>query len=107
MKDDETKNEALLKDGLKELIESYSDYFSTLVKNELKQLGTSEKDIEFKNLSQESFFDGFSFFKRYSKPYILWKNLVANKTGINTVNYDQRNFVFDLMKEYNAGSFIK
>ena len=32
---------------------------------------------------------------------------MANKTGINTVNDDQRNFVFDLMKRCNVGIFIK
>ena len=81
------------------------------MKNELKQLATSEKNIEYKKLSQDFFFFfffyGFSFYKRYSKPYILWKNLVVNKTGINTVNDDQRNFVFDLMKRCNVGIFIK
>ena len=77
LKDDEAKNEALLQDGLKELFESYPYYFSTFVKNELKQLATSEKNIEYKKFSQDFFFfcffffDGFSFYKRYSKPYIL------------------------------------
>ena len=47
------------------------------------------------------------FFKRYSKPYILLTNLVANKTDENTVNDDQRDFVFNLMKGYNAGSIFK
>ena len=56
MKDDETKNEALLKDGLKELIESYSDYFSTLVKNELKQPGTSEKKYWIQKFVSRKFF---------------------------------------------------
>ena len=32
---------------------------------------------------------------------------MVNKTGINTVNDDQRNFVFDLMKRCNVGIFIK
>ena len=32
---------------------------------------------------------------------------MANKTGINTVNDDQRNFVLDLMKRSNVGIFIK
>ena len=63
MKDDETKNEALLKDGLKELIESYSDYFSTLVKNELKQLGTSEKILNSKICLKKVFLMALVFLK--------------------------------------------
>ena len=114
MKDDEAKYEALLQDGLKELFESYPYYFSTFVKHELKKLATSEKKYWIQEVVPRFFFfffffffDGFSFYKRYSKPYILWKNLVVNKTGINTVNDDQRNFVFDLMKRCNVGIFIK
>ena len=55
------------------------------MKKELKQLATSEENIEYKKLSQEIFFYGFRFFKRYTKPYILLKNLLANKIGINAV----------------------
>ena len=57
------------------------------------------RKIDYRRLSEEIFLDGFSFFKRYSKAYILLKNLVGNKIGINTVNDGQRDFVFDLMKE--------
>ena len=32
---------------------------------------------------------------------------MVNKTGINTVNDDQRNFVFNLMKRCNVVIFIK
>ena len=56
------------------------------------------RKIDYRRLSEEIFLDGFSFFKRYSKAYILLKNLVGNKIGINTVNDGQRDFVFDLMK---------
>ena len=39
---------------------------------------------------------------------MLLKNLVAKKkTVMNTVNDDQRNFVFDLMKGYNVSNFFK
>ena len=96
----------LLKDGQKELIESYPNSFSTFAGSELKQLANSEENIDYKKLSQEIFFDGFSFFKRYSKPYILLNNLVTNKINIDTVNDNQRNFVFDLMKGYNLSSFF-
>ena len=37
----------------------------------------------------------------------LKKKIVANKININTVNDDQRDFVFNLMKGYNASSFFK
>ena len=47
------------------------------------------------------------FLKTYSKPYILLTNLVANKIDKNTVNDDERDFVFDLMKGYNASSIFK
>ena len=53
------------------------------------------------------FFEGFSFVKRYSKPYILTNNLMASKISINTVNDDQRKFVLDLMKGYNVSIFFK
>ena len=95
-KDDKAKNKAVLKDGLKELIKSYPDSFSNFVKSELKQLPTSEENIDYKRLSEEIFLDGFSFF--LSKAYILLKNLVGNKIGVNTVNDDQRDFVFDVVK---------
>ena len=50
MKDDETKI-VHLKNGLKELIESYPNLFSTNVKNKLKRLGIREEDIDYKKLS--------------------------------------------------------
>ena len=52
-------------------------------------------------------FEGFSFVKRYSKPYILTNNLMASKISINTVNDDQRKFVLDLVKGYNVSIFFK
>ena len=107
LKDDKGKNETLLKDGLKELIQLYLDYFSTFVKSELKQPAISKENIDYKKLSQEIFFYGFSFLKKYDISNILLKNLVANTININTVNDDQRNFVFHLMKGYNVSSFFK
>ena len=47
----------LLKDGQKELIESYPNSFSTFAGSELKQLANSEENIDYKKLSQEIFFD--------------------------------------------------
>ena len=38
---------------------------------------------------------------------MLLKNLVTNKIRISTVNDDQKNFVFNLMKGYNARVFFK
>ena len=58
-------------------------------------------------MSQEIFFDGFSFLKKYGTRYMLLKNSVANKMSIHTVNDDQRDFVFNLIKGYNASSFFK
>ena len=55
MKDDGTKSKVLLKDGLKELIESYPDSFRTFVKSELKQRATSDENIDYKKLSQDIF----------------------------------------------------
>ena len=107
MKDDGTKSKVLLKDALNKSIESYSNSFNTFTKNELKQLVTKEKDTDFKKLSQEIFFDGFSFLKTYGTSYMFLKSLVANKISINKVNDDQRNFVFNLMKGYNVSSFFK
>ena len=52
----------LLKDGLKELMQSFPDSFSTFVKSKLKQLATSEENIDYKKLPQEIFSDNFSFF---------------------------------------------
>ena len=66
MKDDKAKNNTLLKDGLKELIELYPVFFSTFVKGELKQLRTNENIIT--KVVSRDFFGGFSFFKRYSNP---------------------------------------
>ena len=48
LKGDKAKNEVLLKDGLKELIKSYPDSFSTFVKNKLKQFATSEEISDYK-----------------------------------------------------------
>ena len=107
MKDDGTKSKVLLKDALNKSIESYSNSFNTFTKNELKQLVTKEKETDFKKLSQEIFFDGFGFLKKYGTSYMFLKNLVANKISINRVNDDQRNFVFNLMKGYNVSSFFK
>ena len=61
MKDDKTKNTVLLKDGLKELIESYPNLFNTFVKDKLERLASSEEDINNKKLSQENFSHGFNF----------------------------------------------
>ena len=49
----------------------------------------------------------FFLLKKYSTPYILLKNSVASKTNINTVNDDEKDIVFDLMKAYNVSSFLK
>ena len=38
---------------------------------------------------------------------MVLQNLVANKISINTVNDEQRDFVFNLMKAYNVRSFFK
>ena len=46
MKDDETKNIVLLKDGLKELIQSYPKIFNTFVKNELEPVAAKEENID-------------------------------------------------------------
>ena len=46
LKDDETKNVVLLKDGLKELIESYPSTFYTFVGNEVRELAAEEKDMD-------------------------------------------------------------
>ena len=59
MKDNEKKNVILLKDGLKELIESYPSTFNTFLRNEVRELATKEKDIDYKILSQEIFFFWF------------------------------------------------
>ena len=56
-------------------------------------------------LRKRFFFDGLSFFKRYSKLDMILKDLVANKISITTVNDDHRDFVFNLMKGYNVSSF--
>ena len=64
-------------------------FFSTFVKNELKQLTAKEEDIDYKKLSQDIFFDGPNILEKYCTPQILLKDLVANKIGINVVNDDQ------------------
>ena len=38
---------------------------------------------------------------------MLLKNLGVNKISIDTVNDDQRDFVFNLGKEHNVSSFYK
>ena len=81
--------------------------FSTFIKNELKQLGTKGKDIDYKKLLQEIYFGGFSFLKKYGTPYVFLKNLVANKISISAVNDEQRDFVFDLMRGYNVSSLFQ
>ena len=96
----------MLKDGLEELIESYPTSFSTFVKNEPNQLVTKEKYIDYKKFSEGIFFDGFSFLKKYETPYVSLKKLVVNKKSINTINDDQRDFVFNLMNGYNVSSFF-
>ena len=53
LKDDKAKNKTLLKDGLKELIWSYPESFSTFAKSELTQLAASEENIDKKKLLQE------------------------------------------------------
>ena len=107
MKDDETKNAVFLRDGLKESIASHSSTFNTFVRNEVRELAAKEKDIDYKNLSQEIFSYGFNFLERYGTPYRFLKNLIANKISINTANDDQRDFVFNLMKGYNISSFFE
>ena len=84
----------------------YLDSFNTFTKNKLKQLATEEENIYYKKLSQEIFSYGLIFLGRYDMPYRLLKNLIANKISINTVNDDQGNFVFNLMKGYNVSSFF-
>ena len=81
MKDDETKNIVLLKNGLKELIELYPNIFNTFAKNELKELATRGEDIDYKKLSQEIFSYGFNFLRRYGIPYRFLKkfNCKQNK----------------------------
>ena len=106
MKVDETKNIVLIKDGLKELIESYPSIFSTFVKNEPKQLAAREEDIEYKNLSQEIFSYGFNFLGMYDTHYRFFKNLATSKISINSTNDDQNNIVFNLMKGCNVNSFF-
>ena len=59
MKDNEKKNVILLKGGLKELIESYPSTFNTFLRNEVRELATKEEDIDYKILSQETFFFWF------------------------------------------------
>ena len=44
-----------------------------------------KKILSTKSCLKRFFFYGFRFSKRYTKPYILLNNLLANKIGINTV----------------------
>ena len=67
------KNVVLLKDGLKELIESYPRTFNTSVRNEARELAAKEEDIDYKRLSQEIFY-GFNFLERYGTPHRFLKN---------------------------------
>ena len=53
----------LLKDGQKELTESYPNSFSTFAGSELKQLANSEENIDYKKLSQEIFLMALVFLK--------------------------------------------
>ena len=95
---------------MNELIESYPSIFSTFVKNELKQLVAREEDLEYKKLSREIFSYGFNFLERYDTlrkiytPYRFLKNLVTNKISMNN---DQNNFVFNLVKGYNVSNLLK
>ena len=73
MKNDEIKNVVLLKDGLKEIIESYPSIFNSFVRNEVRELAAKEEDIDYKKLSQEIFSDSFNFSERYSTPYRFLK----------------------------------
>ena len=68
------KNVVLLKDGLKELIESYPRTFNTSVRNEASELAAKEEDIDYKRLSQEIFSYGFNFLERYGTPHRFLKN---------------------------------
>ena len=106
LKDHGTKNVVLLKNGLKELIESYPSTFNTFVRNEVRELAAKEENIDYKKISQEIFSYGFNFLEKCGTPYRFLKNLIANKISINTVNDDQRDFVFNLMKGYNISSFF-
>ena len=106
MKDDETKSKVLLKDGLKELIESYPSIFDLFVKNIPKKLADNEEDFEYKKLSREIFSYGFNFLERYGTLYEIFKNLIASKISINTANDDLKDFVFNLTKGYNVSSFF-
>ena len=107
LKDYETKNVVLLKDWLKELIESYPSTFNTFVRNEVTELAAKEEDIDYKKLSQEIFSNGFNFLERYGTPSKFLKNLIADKISINTANDDQRDFVGNLIKGFNISSFLK
>ena len=55
LKDDKAKNKTLSKDGLKELIESYPNSFSTFVKSKLKQLATNKENAEYKSCPRRFF----------------------------------------------------
>ena len=61
LKEDQKRNIVLLKNGLKELIESIPNIFSTFVKNELKEVAAKEEHIDYKKLPQEIFSYGFNF----------------------------------------------
>ena len=106
MKDDETKNAVLLKDGLKELIESYPSTFNIFVRNKVREFAAKEENINYKKLSQDIFSYGFNFSERYGTPYRLLRNLITNNISINTANDDKRDFVFNLMKGYSISSFF-
>ena len=63
-----SKNVVLLKDGLKELIESCPNIFGTFVKNEVEQLAAKEERIDYKKLSLEAFSNGLNLLERYGTP---------------------------------------
>ena len=48
----------------------------------------------------------FNFLKKYTTPYMFFKNLGTNKISINRVNHDQIDFVFNL-KGCNVSRFFK
>ena len=82
-------------------------FFSNVAINNLKIVATNEENIDYKKLSQETFSEGFNFLRRYVTSYVILKKLVTNKMSINTVNDNQKDFAFNLMKGYNVSSSFK
>ena len=70
------------------------------------KLQLKKKVLTTKNSLKGFFFDDFSFLKKYGTPYVSLKKLVVNKKSINTINDDQRDFVFNLMKGYKISRFF-